>query len=507
VRDFDPATTNLTFARFVLAAATNNPLPDPSDFELPPRQVSQAIVQFYMNNVFSLYPCVAETVVLTALDDLYSNDDRVMGDADYWLVYMVLAIGSVAQSRQLNDEHYQNGVSFMSKALDYADQSLALGSVAQLRSLVLLTVYSIFDPAHLDSWHLVGFAARSTIDLGYHQDPRSSTVSDSSNLETRRKLFYCVYALDRYGSMFIVALVLTGANEFAYRDISMVHAKAFSFTDESTNVEFPKRVSFGRRESLSNSITGPSSSDPALMLFQLRRAQSYWYQELYLARSSPLPAPIPYLWQMCLQMREWGESLPESLPSEIRKMFEQELTYSYVYCLSPSPRVPHTTDYNRCLVFEYTQQYLNNMHEIAHSPATSGLYTYHSALKVLFTANQLLGVLREAETMLLDGPWPHVPVYQPGSTPPPPMPKQGKRGDSADNTSRSLSCLEKVSETLGKFAERWESVGMLQQGFEALGRDMIDHLRAKQGGQQAASNVQWVGVGMGQSMQGDQQPY
>jgi hypothetical protein len=288
----------------------------------------------------------------------------------------------------------------------------------------------------------------------------------------------------------------------------MVHAKAFSFTDESTNVEFPKRVSFGRRESLSNSITGPSSSDPALMLFQLRRAQSYWYQELYLARSSPLPAPIPYLWQMCLQMREWGESLPESLPSEIRKMFEQELTYSYVYCLSSSPRVPHTTDYNRCLVFEYTQQYLNNMHEIAHSPATSGLYTYHSALKVLFTANQLLGVLREAENMLLDGPWPHVPVYQPGSTPPPPMPKQGKQGNSTDNTSRSLSCLEKVSGTLGKFAERWESVGMLQQGFEALGRDMIDHLRAKQGGQQAVqSNVQWVGVGMGQSMQGDQQPY
>lgn len=200
VRDFDPATTNLTFARFVLAAASNNSLPDASDFVLPPRQLAQSIVQFYMANVYSLFPCVAETAVLTALDDLYSQDNRVMGHADYWLVYMVLAIGSAAQSRQLNDVHYNNGVSFMSKAIDYADQSLALGAVTQLRSLVLLTIYSTLDPAHFDSWHLVGFAARATIDLGYHQDPRSSTVSDGSSLDMRRKLFYCVYALDRYGS-------------------------------------------------------------------------------------------------------------------------------------------------------------------------------------------------------------------------------------------------------------------------------------------------------------------
>jgi hypothetical protein len=209
VRDFDYATTNLTFARFVLAAATNNPLPDPSDFILPQRQVAQSIVQFYMTNVYSLFPCVAETAVLTALDDLYSQDDRVMGDADYWLVYLVLAIGSAAQSRRLDDAHYKNGVSFMSKALDYADQSLALGSVAQLRSLVLLTIYSTLDPSHFDSWHLVGFAARATIDLGYHQDPRSSTVSDSSSLDMRRKLFYCVYALDRCVPLPMYVLAIT----------------------------------------------------------------------------------------------------------------------------------------------------------------------------------------------------------------------------------------------------------------------------------------------------------
>lgn len=197
MRDFDSATTKLTFARFLLAAATNDALPDLGDLDLPPRQEAQAILQFYLANIYSLFPCVQETALLTALDDLYSHDDRVMGASDFWLIYVALAIGSAAQSRRRGDFHYENGVKFISKALEYADQSLALGSASHLRSLVLLTLYSMLDPSHFDSWYLVGFTARAAIDLGYHQDPLSSTVSDDATLNMRRKLFYCIYALDR----------------------------------------------------------------------------------------------------------------------------------------------------------------------------------------------------------------------------------------------------------------------------------------------------------------------
>lgn len=266
----------------------------------------------------------------------------------------------------------------------------------------------------------------------------------------------------------------------------MVHAGTFSFPDASTDVAFPKATGAGRRGSLVSTITGPQSSDPALVLFQIRRAQSWWYQELHLAQSIPLASPIGFLWQMCLEMREWGESLPEGLPAGIRQMFDQELTYSYVYCLAPSARVPQTTDYNRCLIFQYTQQYLNTMHEIANASVNTALYTYNDALKTLFTANQLLGVLRESETMLLVGPKPSVPMVQPGYPPPPPMPQPAPQQDTPDPTTRVLRCLEEVSQTLGKYAERWEAVGLLKQSFEALGRDMIEHLRSKIHGQDAS---------------------
>lgn len=187
----------MTFARLVLAAVTNDPLPELAQFQLPSRQVANSIVQYYMANMYSLFPCFSETSLLTLLDDLYHQDERVLKDSDYWLLYMVLAIGSTAQSQRIHDEHYSTGVEFVSQALIYADRALAPGYVTQIQSLLLLTQYAMLDPAHFDSWHLIGFTARAIVDLGFHQDPPLSSVSDRTTLDMRRKIFYCVYALDR----------------------------------------------------------------------------------------------------------------------------------------------------------------------------------------------------------------------------------------------------------------------------------------------------------------------
>lgn len=196
-RDFEPSVSNMTFARLVLAAATNDPLPKPKSNKMPSRQVAFAIVQYYLNTVYALFPSFSETALLTALDDLYQQDQRVIKDSDYWLLYMVLAIGSTAQSQSNKDDFYANGVEFAARAMVYADRALMPGYVTQIQSLALLTQYSMLDPAHFDSWHLIGFTARACIDLGFHQDPPSLQVNDKSALDMRRKMFFCVYALDR----------------------------------------------------------------------------------------------------------------------------------------------------------------------------------------------------------------------------------------------------------------------------------------------------------------------
>lgn len=151
-----------------------------------------------MANIYALFPCFSETVLLTVLDDVYQQDDRVVKDSDYWLLYMVLAIGSTAQSQHINDGPYAAGVGFVARAMSYADRALAPGYVTQIQSLLLLTLYALLDPAHFDSWHLIGFTARAVVDLGFHQDPPPTSGLDKSALDMRRRVFYCTYSLDRF---------------------------------------------------------------------------------------------------------------------------------------------------------------------------------------------------------------------------------------------------------------------------------------------------------------------
>ncbi|KAG5664100.1 hypothetical protein KAF25_006685 [Fusarium avenaceum] len=486
-RDFEPTSTNMTFARLVLAATTNDALPESPEIRLPPRQTAHALVQHYMDNVYSLFPCFSETALLTALDDLYQQDDRTIKDSDYWMVFMVLAIGSTAQSKRSQDTHYLTGLEYASRAMNHADGALTPGYVTQIQSLLLLTQYAMLDPAHFDSWHLIGFTARAIVDLGFHQDPPLSSVSDKSSLDMRRKIFYCAYALDRA--------------------ISMVHARTFSFTDDTVNVAFPQASSNARKSSVSGAITGPQPADPALLLFQLRRAQSHWYQELYQSGSVPLQDPISYIWKMCLDMREWQDTLPNNLPPQIRQLFEQELRYSYVYCIAPSARAPSITDYNRILIFEHSMAYLDTVHDIAHGAQNSGFYTYHDVLRVFFMVNQFLAVLRDAEDMLLSGMPVPIPIARPGTAPAPPLPRrlqpQGMNGE--DNLDRSLRCLDKVSQTLDTYGDRWVDASTWRESFGMRSQKTVERLsRRKQMRDTAREQyqLQYQGRGMPPQNQG-----
>lgn len=258
----------------------------------------------------------------------------------------------------------------------------------------------------------------------------------------------------------------------------MAQTRTFSFTDESVNVAFPNTSNLCSNPS----ISGPQSADPALLMFQLRRAQSFWYQELYQSRAMPLANPPAFLWQMCLEMREWGESLPDNMPPGTRRAFEQELWYSYVYCIAPSARAPEITDYTRTLIFEYSLAYLNSMHDTTHSGLSGAFYTYLDAWKVYFMANQFMAVVRDAEDMLLSGARIPPPPPMPGLAPAPPIPRRpappGSPAD--DNITRSIWCLERIPETLGVYGTRWmDATGLRQHAEEGVGKT-IERLRKRQ---------------------------
>ena len=155
------------------------------------------LVQYYLDNVFALYPVFSETALFNALDAIYQGNGRPVSDFEYWLLYMVLAIGSTGQSRSNRDVCYADGQVWVGRALQFADKVLIPGYVSQIQALVLLVQYSMLDPAHFDSWQLIGFACRAIVDLGFHQDLPKEQQADKNVIEMRRKLYYCVYSLDR----------------------------------------------------------------------------------------------------------------------------------------------------------------------------------------------------------------------------------------------------------------------------------------------------------------------
>lgn len=176
-----------------------------------------ALIQVYLDKVYALFPVFLETTIFLSVDLLYRDDGRAT-DFDHWLVYMILAVASTSQSRSNRDQFYGDGLTYVSAALEHADEVLIPGSLYQIQALVLLVQYAMFDPAHFDSWQLIGFACRSIVDLGFHQDPPEHQQPDKKKLELRRKIFYCVYSLDRSVNLSFITwdLALTLADRSAW---------------------------------------------------------------------------------------------------------------------------------------------------------------------------------------------------------------------------------------------------------------------------------------------------
>jgi hypothetical protein len=451
-RDFESSTTNMTFARLILAAANNEPIPQSPQFQLPSRPAAMALIQYYLDNVYALFPVFAETALFNALDAIYQENGRPVTDFEHWLLYMVLAIGATGQSRSNRDAFYTDGVLWVGRALLYADKVLVPGYVSQIQALVLLIQYSMLDPAHFDSWQLVGFACRAVVDLGFHQDPPKEQQTDKNMLELRRKIFYCAYSLDR--------------------SISMVHARSFSFTDDSTSVALPSPSVRSASTPSGLSTNGPHSMETALLLFQLRQAQSTWYQELFQSSRHPLQNASTYVWQMCQEMREWSESFPDDLPLAFKEFFDLELLYSYIYCLAPSCRIQSISAHGRTLIFEYSMAYMQKIFPISRDPINMAFYTYHDALRVYFVGSQFIAVLSDNQDQLLSGILPYATVV-PGAPPPPPLPSNA----GIDCVDRSINCVTHIKETLKTFGYRWNDAQALLSSLETQAAPVLAALR------------------------------
>jgi hypothetical protein len=168
------------------------------------------LLQHYFDNVFVQLPFFVETSFWTSVDAVYQSGGRFAKPFDHWMLRMVLAIASASVSYHYNDRSHQRAWALVSDALTYAEEVLRPGSISGIQAILLLAQYSLVDPIRFRSWYLVGMAVKVAIDLGLHQDPPAEVSTNPDRLDIRRRVFHCIYCLDRL--VFVLFLNCRPAN-------------------------------------------------------------------------------------------------------------------------------------------------------------------------------------------------------------------------------------------------------------------------------------------------------
>lgn len=467
-RDFYGFTTEMSYARLILASSTKEALPTGLTKALPPRFAATPHIQHYLNNIYTLLPIFEEATLWASIDAIYHLDD-IATAWDQWTVRMVLAIACLSQSEQRGDTLYSDAVGHVNAALEHAEEVLHPGFISSIQALILLVIYATMDPHHFDSWTLIGAASRAMVDLGIHQDPSRSTAISRAKLEIRRRVYWCVYALDRYMS----SSIILGRLLIRCRSTSLVQTRAFSFSDDSAHVSFPfHNTATSPKHSSPQAQVFLQSFDTALDLFKIREIQSEWYMDLFQSGREPWQDPYPYIWKQYAKMSDWFKDMPQNTLPAIKSFFELELLYSYVYILSPSPRIPHIHEYAQRLIFEHCITYATNLLSLLSKPSntTKPPVTFYDAMRAYMTGRQFVDVLSRNIDVILDPvpptpPAPSAPpttsedplappVQIPAPAFPQPLLPDGQTLP-ADPTSRAINAINNFTSILSSFGLRF----------------------------------------------------
>ncbi|KAJ5700405.1 hypothetical protein N7536_003418 [Penicillium majusculum] len=436
-RDFHGITSSTSFANLLLSVALADARPPSSPYPLPARHEATPLLQYYFDNVFVQLPFFVETSFWTSVDAVYQSGGRFAKPFDHWMLRMVLAIASASVSYHNNDKSHQRAWALVSDALTYAEEVLRPGSISGIQAILLLAQYSLVDPVRFRSWYLVGMAVKVAIDLGLHQDPPTEVLTNPDRLDIRRRVFHCIYCLDR--------------------GLSPAMQRTYSFSDGSVNVALPSVTAPGAPiEQTHIFLRSPA---PALHIVKIRQILSAGYQEMHYSGRDPSPQPLVLIWTLCWRAREWFHQCPPNAPNHFSLLYRLELLYTIIILLSPSHRYPTLHDYNKALLFDRCMDYISQIHQVLENPSALPFLTYLDIQRVHQVGRLFVNVLSCNYDKLISGTVP-VPPSVPAGTPEPPV----LGGEDLFNChARAIRCLSYIRDMLKYCDRKWDMHGHLEQ--------------------------------------------
>ncbi|CAI5757670.1 unnamed protein product [Candida verbasci] len=196
---------------------------------IPPivdRELLSRIINAYFMHNHRVCPVVNKNEFLQNFNKIF-DDDIASLDAypDQYELYMILAIGSTGLERTgIIGRDKKISEYFVSMALNFVHNNLSSNDKKNLKNLILLALYSLFNPAEFITWEISGKLTRMAIHLGLNQkisdgDSKNYTIRE---VEMRSRLFWAVYNIDRLSSVSL--------------------GRPVAINDDDINVPFPQNL-------------------------------------------------------------------------------------------------------------------------------------------------------------------------------------------------------------------------------------------------------------------------
>ncbi|KAJ6120770.1 hypothetical protein N7523_005050 [Penicillium sp. IBT 18751x] len=260
----------------------------------PPRLVSDQLINIFFQEWAPLYPVVHRPTILKAYEQFLNNTDSLKKDVHAMAqLNMIFGIAALSSNSRTN----QDPTFFEENWTVALDSFVSDTTVASLQCFVLAQIYCMTKADYRSLLRYRALGVDICHQLGLHQNQEDTSLNPLEG-ETRKKVFWCQYVLDRFSS------ALTGMPSLLHEDDVQ--------TEYPIDVDDENVTETGFLPTLPGESTRISS---ALALFSVSRILNKVLNDLFPAK----PAYDVYVSKLHVltgQLDDWLSSLAPHLRLE-----------------------------------------------------------------------------------------------------------------------------------------------------------------------------------------------
>jgi hypothetical protein len=161
--------------------------------------LARRLVDAYFRHIHRAYPFMNKAQVLRELE--HSGDSawpRRSSDSTLLFLVMVLGCTTLQRSGQMSSDVSSK---FDVPSAEIVQECLLREDLESIQILVLLALYSLFDPGATSTWSIAGIAARKAMSFGLSRRASEDRTLSVTEVEFRHRLFWSTWVLDRVMSI------------------------------------------------------------------------------------------------------------------------------------------------------------------------------------------------------------------------------------------------------------------------------------------------------------------